>query len=79
MQKNFRLFYISFFFVQKAKLQVPKLSFVRLSWDRTTDKLALNWQISLELDSNTSANANALIVYRLLLDLNTNDPFAAAY
>jgi len=36
--------FVFFSFRLKAELQVFKLSFVRLSWGRTTDKLAINWQ-----------------------------------
>jgi len=42
----FSIVFISFFFALiKTKLQVySSLSFARLSYGRTTDKLAINWQ-----------------------------------
>jgi len=38
------LLFISFFFALNARLQVFRYEFVRLSWGRTIDKLAINWQ-----------------------------------
>jgi len=36
--------FISFFFALKVRLKRPQvLSFVSLSWNRITDKLAINW------------------------------------
>jgi len=35
--------FVSFFFALKAKLQVIKFEFFKLSWGRTTDKLTINW------------------------------------
>jgi len=37
--------FVFLLFVLKDELQVLKFEFFRLSWGRTTDKLAINWQI----------------------------------
>jgi len=46
--------FISFFFAHKAKFQILKFEFVRLSWGRTIDKLAISWenlaQVGLQLN-----------------------------
>jgi len=36
--------FISFFFVLKASYRYSSLSFVKISWGKITEKLAINWQ-----------------------------------
>jgi len=45
--------FLSFFFVLQGRLP-SSYSFISLSWSRITDKLAINWKISLEFDFSSS-------------------------
>jgi len=57
--------FISFFFALKVRLKTSSLSFVSLSWSRTTDKLAINWKnfarVQLQLKF-----ASSLIQYKYI-------------
>jgi len=42
--KNFQFLFTSSFLAHTANHQVLKLSFVRLNWSKTMDKVAISWQ-----------------------------------
>jgi len=59
---------VYFFFILIAELQVLEFEFVRLSWGRTTDKYAINWQNFAQVE----LQLKFAFRIRLYLDMGNN-------